>query len=133
MTVGALLRGAHWRAFGPFEAWDPAVSAASPARPLSEVFWLDWLRSFEPASWWLRELPGVLLIAAYFGLLPVALQRLKTTRGAFATYRKTMGTWRFRAALAWVLALTVVPLKMYGWWLLGIGYWIHLPELSIRF
>ncbi len=133
MAVGALLRGPHWNAFGPFETWDPSRPAALAPRPLSEVFWIGWLRSFEPADWWWRELPGMLLLSGYFVLLPMALRRLQMTGRAYANYRKAMGTWRFRAALAWVLALMVVPLKMYGQWLWGIGYWIYLPELPFNF
>ncbi len=133
MAVGALLRGPNWNAFGPFEAWDPTRPAPPVPRPLSEIFWLVWLRGSQPASWWLRELPGMLLLGGYFLLLPQALRRLALTRGAFETYLKAMGPWRFRAALAWVLAVMIVPLKMYGQWLLDIGYWIHLPELSFNF
>ncbi len=133
MVVGALLRGPHWNAFGPFEVWDPTRPPPPVPRPLSEVVWLDWMGGFQPASWWLRELPGMLLLGGYFLLLPLALRRLALTRGAFETYWKAMGPWRFRAALAWVLAVMIVPLKMYGQWLLDIGYWIHLPELSFNF
>ncbi len=133
MAVGAVLRGPHWNAFGPFETWDPSRPAALAPRPLSEVFWIVWLRGFQPASWWLRELPGMLLLGGYFVLLPLALRRWKLTRGAFESYLKAMGAWRFRAALTWVLAVMIVPLKMYGQWLWDIGYWIHLPELSVNF
>ncbi len=133
MAVGALLRGPRWNAFGPFEAWDPSRPAPPPPRPLSELFWVDWLRGFEPASWWLRELPGMLMLVGLFVFLPLVLRRWRVTGGAYASYRKALGPWRFRTALAWVLALTVVPLKMYGQWLWNIGYWICLPELSIGF
>ena len=133
MVVGALLRGPHWLAFGPFEAWDSARPVPPAPRPLSEMFWIVWLRGAEPSSWWLRELPGILLLGGYFVLLPLALRRWRVTRGAFASYRKTMGVWRFRAALAWVLAVMIVPIKMYGQWLLEVGAWIHLPEISFRF
>ncbi len=133
MTVAALLRGPRWIAFGPFQGGQATHSPLPAPQPLSEIFWLGWLRGFEPSSWWLRELPGMLLVAAYFGLLPLALRRFKVTRTAFASYRKTMGIWPFRAAVAWVLAVMTVPLKMYGQWLWNVGYWIHLPELSFNF
>ncbi len=133
MTVAALLRGPQWLAFGPFEAWDPARPLPPTPRPLSEMVWVVWLRGAEPAPWWQRELPGMLLLAAYFVLLPLALRHWRVTRGAFNSYRKTMGPWRFRVALAWVLAVMIVPLKMYGQWLLDVGPWIHLPEISFNF
>ena len=65
--------------------------------------------------------------------MPLALRRLRPTRGAYASYRQEMGTWRFRIALVWVLAAMVVPLKMYGQWLWNVGNWIHLPEVSFYF
>ncbi len=133
MTVGALLRGPGWNAFGPFEIWDSSRPALPAPQPLSEIFWIGWLGGFEPDGWWLRELPGILLLGIYFVLLPLALRHWKLTSGAFASYRKAMGAWRFRAAMAWVLAVMVIPLKMYGQWLWGIGYWIHLPEISFNF
>ncbi len=133
MAVGALLRGPHWNAFGPFETWDPQRPVPPAPRPLSEVFWIVWMRGVQPVSWWLRELPGMLLLGGYFVLLPLALRRWSLTRGAFESYRKAMGAWRFRAASAWVLTVMIVPLKMYGQWLWDIGYWIHLPELSFNF
>jgi hypothetical protein len=133
MAVGVLLRGPHWLAFGPFEAWDPSRPVPPAPRPLSEMFWIVWLRGAEPVGWWLRELPGMLLLSGYFVLVPLVLRRWRVTRGAFASYLKTMGAWRFRVALAWVLAVMIVPLKMYGQWLLHVGAWIHLPEISFNF
>ena len=132
MAVGALLRGPHWNVFGPFELWDPSRPAPPAPRPLSEIVWIVWLRGFQPASWWLRELPGMLLLTGYFVLLPLALRRWRLTRRAYESYQAAMGTWRFRAAMAWVLAVMLVPLKMYGQWLWDIGYWIHLPELAFN-
>ena len=133
MVVAALLRGPGWLAFGPFETWDRFGPASVAPRPLSEMVWVVWLRGAEPATWWQRELPGFLLLAAYFVLLPLVLRRWRVTRGAFASYLKTMGVWRFRVALVWVLAVMIVPLKMYGQWLLDVGPWIHLPEISLNF
>ncbi len=133
MVVGALLRGPHWNAFTPFQAWDPSRPAALAPRPLSEIFWIGWLRGFEPASWWLRELPGIFLLGVYFVLLPLVLRRWRVTGKAYDSYRGEMGKPRFRAALACLLALMVIPLKMYSRWLLDIGYWIYLPELSFNF
>ena len=133
MTVGALLRGPHWNAFGLFEAWDASRPAPPAPQPLSDVFWLGWLRASEPESWWWRELPGAILLAGYFVLLPIVLGRWRLTGKAYASYRSAMGPWPFRAALAWVLTVMIVPLKMYGQWLWNIGYWLHLPELAFNF
>ena len=133
MAVGALLRGPGWNAFGPFEPWDPARPAMAPPRAFSEIFWIQWLHMLEPVRWWIRELPGALLLGGYFVLLPMGLLRWRATRDAVAGTLESMGPLRFHAATAWVLALAIVPLKMIGRWLLDIGYWISLPELSFNF
>lgn len=132
MATGALLRGPGWIARGPFEAWEAASPPPAEPRALSELFWIHWLRTFEPSSWWLRELPGILLLAAYFVLLPAGLSRWRATRGVLAGYRELLGPWRFRIAGAWVLAILLLPLKMYGRWLLDVGPWIRLPELAFE-
>ena len=129
MVVGALLRGPGWQAFGPFEPWETRLAAPAP-RALSEIFWGQWLHTLEPASWWFRELPGILLLGAYFVLLPLGLLRWKATRGIFAAPLESLGPWRFYAAAAWILTLLLLPLKMCSRWLLDVGSWIHLPELS---
>ena len=133
MAVGALLRGPDWRFFGPFEPWTTPRLEIPEATTLARVFWIHGLKTVEPTRWWIRELPGLLLIIGYFGLLPVLLARWRLTRDLFASYRDSLGTWRFTCATAWVLTVLLVPLKMYGRWLWGIGYWIHFPEWSLSF
>lgn len=134
LIVGVFLRGPHWQAFGPFEPWDPARPPPAAPLPLSEVVWCRWLgRTAPPAHWLVRELPGLLVLGLYFGVLPWRLPRWKATRGAFDRHRKALGRWRCRLTLALVLALGTVPLKMYSRWLLDAVYWLHLPEISFNF
>ena len=133
MAVGAFLRGPEWRFFGPFEPWSTSGPAIPEAVTLAQAVWTRGFHLLEPERWWLRELPGLLLLAAYFVLLPILLTRFKLTRSLLAGYRDSLGGWRFYCAAAWVLAVAAVPLKMYGRWLWGIGYWVHLPELSFSF
>ncbi len=116
---------------GFFRSSSPA--AATPSQTVSEALWVGVLHMLEPASWWLRELPGFLLLFCYLVLLPLQLTRWSITRGVFLRYRDAMGTWRFYVAVVWVLALTLVPVKIYAHWLFDIRYWINLPELGFRF
>lgn len=132
LAVGALLRGPGWHAFGPFEPWDATRPPPGEPAALSEIFWIGWLGTLEPARWWLRELPGMLLLAGYFVLLPLGLLRWRATRAVFTGLRESLGRWRFHAAAAWVQALLLLPLKMLGRWWLEIGYWITLPELGLN-
>jgi hypothetical protein len=134
VLVATFLRGPQGEVFGPFEVRDAARPQAAPAVPLSEAFWCRWLgRAAPPSPWLLRELPGALLLLGYFGLLPWMLARWSATRRAVERFRQAAGPWRYRLTVALTLILAVVPLKMYGRWLLDVGPWLDLPELSVSF
>lgn len=126
MAVGVFLRGETAPAPGP-------GSIALEAWTLAQVVWVGSLHVLEPARWWLRELPGLAALAAYFGLLPWLLARWRLTRTPLTAYRDALGGWRFFAAAAWLMTASLVPLKMVTRWLWGVGYWIHLPEWSFHF
>ncbi len=133
MAVGAFLRGPGWQLYGLLEPWSAPRPATPDALTLAQVVWVQGFHVLEPVRWWIRELPGMLILVGYFALLPMLLMRWKLTRGLFAGYRDALGSRRFYGATAWVLATMIVPLKMYGRWLWGIGYWVHLPEWSFNF
>jgi len=133
MVVGALLRSPHGGAFGPFEPWDITRPAGLEPQPLSQLVWIHWLGIFEPAGWWLRELPGFLLLFTTFFLLPRGLARWRFTQQIVQRAREAMGFWRFHATSFCFLVLLIIPLKALGRWLAGLGHWLHLPELGIVF
>lgn len=133
MVIGAFLRGPHWSVFGPFETWDEARPHHGTAVPLSEIIWSRLLDLGPPQSWLLRELPGIALVALYFGLLPLLLPWWKVTRGLFGPTRKRLHGWRFYVVIVLVLAMMIVPLKMISWWLFDVEFIIHLPEWSFNF
>jgi hypothetical protein len=134
IVVATFVRGPHGIAFGPFEARDAVRPTPAPAVPLAEVFWCRGLgMSAPPAAWLLRELPGVLALTGWFFFLPWLLARWSATRKAVERYRKAVGARRYQLTLALALCLAIVPLKMYGRWLFGIGRWLDLPELSLSF
>jgi len=78
IVIGTFLRGPNWNFFGPYEFWD--ITKVDPLTnvDLSEYFWIKALGIGLPHSWLLRELPGILIIAAYFLVLPVILARGKS-------------------------------------------------------
>ncbi len=134
VLIAVFLRDPQGNIYGPFELRDPARPQPIPANPLSEVFWCRGLgMAAPPSAWWLRELPGVALLAGYFVFLPWWLCRWSATRKALERYRQAVGPWRFVVALILALSLVLVPIKMYGSWLLGIGQWLSFPELSFGF
>jgi len=123
MVIAVFLRGPHWQPIDPF----------APV-PLSELFWCGWLgRNAPPLEPLVRELPGLLFLAGYLVMVPVVLPRWKATRGVFGRYRKGLGGLRYYFAVVLGLVFLLVPLKMYGRWLLDLGRWIHFPELGFGF
>lgn len=117
----------------------PAIAPvqAAPVPPdlalsFSELVWSLAVEP-PPRPAWLRELPAVVVLGLYFVALPRQLPRWKPTRALFGRYLKRLGPRRFYVAMAMVLVWMLLPLKMYGRWLLGIGFFLDLPELSFRF
>jgi len=133
MVIGAFLRGPHGNAFGPFEPWDAARPRIETAAPLSEILRSRLLDLAPPRGPILRELPGIVLLALYFGILPLLLPWWRVTRGIFARTRKWLGGWRFYVATVLVLAIAIVPLKMVSRWLFDVAYFLYLPEWSFNF
>src|SRR5262245_35135043 len=74
IVLGTFLRGPNWNFFGPFERWDPHKNVPLNNINLSELFWLNLLGvPMEGRGWFIRELPGILLILAYLLFLPPLL------------------------------------------------------------
>jgi hypothetical protein len=110
-------------------------AAAMPPELAPSFSELAWSRVVEPPprAPWVRELPAFAVLALYFVVLPRQLPRWKPTRALFGRYLKRLGPRRFYAAMALMGLWILIPLKMVGRWLLGIGYFLDLPELSLRF
>src|SRR3978361_528619 len=87
IVIGTFLRGPNWNFFGPFEFWDQNKVEALVNVDLSEYFWIKLLHIGLPGNWFLRELPGILIIGAYFFVVPVLLSKTKW----FKKYYEKMG------------------------------------------
>lgn len=113
-----------WIALGVLPLWlgvlRLAENAQSPLWPLSTQVWERWTGIGAPASWGLRELPGLLFLGFYFVGLPVLLQRSRWTRGIFARYRDELRGWRYWGAIFLLLVILLPLVKIYLRWLLGI-------------
>lgn len=138
IVVGTFLRGPNWNLFGPYEYWDPHRPAALLNINVSDVFWVV-LPSLFNFSWWrpglpdqdlgvvpayvIREAPGMLLLGAYFVVLPVALART-----IFRKMYDEMGFIRF--VIFWVLVswTAIMPIKMALRWMFNIKYFVALTE-----
>jgi len=123
VVMGTFLRGPNWSFFGPFEYWDihklePAVNVN-----LSEYFWIQWLGRPRPDNIVLRELPGLVALGAWFGMLPPLLARTLFKR-AFAE----LGPVRYQIMMHLFLWFCLVPLKMVLRWTVNLKYVVGIPE-----
>src|SRR5437899_4240945 len=71
IVLGTFLRGPNWNFFGPFEEWSVYKNVPLVNVMLSDMFWLGLMgQATDGMGWFLRELPGILLVLAYLLLLP---------------------------------------------------------------
>jgi hypothetical protein len=140
IILGTFLRGPNWNFFGPFESWDPHKVEVLNNRDLSQLFWIDLLGKPLPrapsGSTWLselgtiffREAPGILLLGAYFIILPPLL--------ATTVFRKAfvkMGFLRYMLMSNLFLFMLTLPLKMVLRWTINLKYIVHIDEWFLNF
>jgi hypothetical protein len=128
IVIGTFLRGPNWNFFGPYEYWD--INKVEPLVnvDLSEIFWIQLLGMGLPGHWLLRELPGIVFLAIYFFVLPMALLRLKWTRGYFRRFYRKMGPTRYATGMTLFLVMMLMPVKMFCRWLFNLKYFVHIQE-----
>lgn len=124
IVLGTFLRGPNWNFFGPFEAWDPHKTVPLNNINLSDYFWLMGLGSaMEGKGWFIRELPGIILVLAYLLLLPPLLA--KTILRPFFI---KMGFVRFFVLVTLIQFMACLPIKMVLRWTLNLKYIVFIPE-----
>ncbi len=141
LNLGTFLRGPNWNFFGPYEFWDTHKLEALVNVNLSEYFWIKLLNRRMP-SMLIRELPGMLLVVFYLGVLPVLLatrDRLVTVpvgRGRSLTvvpglkkYYDKLGPVRYSVFVLLLLSMMALPIKMGLRWLFNLKYIVAMPEI----
>ena len=140
IILGTFLRGPNWNIFGPFEYWDPHKVLALNNVDLSQIFWNDWLGRAMPKAptgssglteffyVLLREWLGIVLVAAYFLLLPPLMA---TT--IFRKYFLKMGFIRYMIMANLLLFMLSLPIKMVLRWVFNLKYIISIPEIFLNF
>jgi hypothetical protein len=124
IVLGTFLRGPNWNFFGPFEEWDPHMSVPLNNVNLSDYFWLGLMgESVEAKGWFIRELPGILLILAYLALLPPLLAKT-IMRPLFIK----MGFMRFFVLVTLLQFMALLPIKMVLRWTINLKYIVFIPE-----
>ena len=124
IVIGTFLRGPNWNFFGPYEFWDPNKLEPLDNVNLSEYFWVKLLHIGLPGNWFLRELPGILLIGSYF----FAAAGAAAQDGWFRRYYEKMGAARYYVGVTLFLFMMLLPIKMYCRWLFNLKYFVHVQE-----
>jgi len=138
VMLGTFLRGPNWNFFGPYEYWDLHKLLALNNVNLSEYFWVKLLHAnISGLNMFVRELPGILVVLFYVGVLPgllahsrreVKLPGVRFNLGLRKYYEK-MGPWRYSVFVMLVLAMFSLPIKMVLRWLFNLKYIVALPEI----
>jgi hypothetical protein len=141
IVIGTFLRGPNWSCFGPYEAWDVRKVEAASNVSLSEYFWIGLMGRAQPTApagaggllkagcILYRELPGVVLLLAYFAIAPLALAAFRFFRNLSAE----MGTARYAVMLSMLLIMGLLPIKMACRWAFSLDYFIAIPEYMMNF
>ena len=123
VIMGTFLRGPNWNFFGPFEFWDPHKVEALTNINLSEYFWVMLLDTRMPDNALVRELPGFLLIGAYFVVTPALLAKTILKR-----FFDEMGFARYSVLAMLLLCMASLPIKMLLRWTINLKYLVAIPE-----
>jgi hypothetical protein len=123
IVLGTFLRGPNWNFFGPFEPWDPHKTVPLNNVMLSDYFWLYLFGMSTERPWYIRELPGIILVLAYLLLLPPILA--KTFMRSFFI---RMGFIRFFTLVTLIQFMAALPIKMVLRWTINLKYIVFIPE-----
>jgi len=144
VTLGTFLRGPNWNFFGPYEYWDLHKLLALNNVNLSEYFWVKLLHTKLPTGTvgkFVRELPGIILVLFYIGVLPGILamtrktwtiklgSRTFTMTFGLRKYFEKLGPWRYSVFVMLLLCMIALPIKMVLRWTLNLKYIVSLPEI----
>jgi Cytochrome b(C-terminal)/b6/petD len=123
IVLGTFLRGPNWNFFGPFETWDPHKVVPLNNVNLSEKFWLWFGVMPESLHWFVRELPGIILVLAYLLLIPPLLART-----VLRPFFLRMGFLRFFLLVTLLQFMAALPIKMVLRWTMNLKYIVYIPE-----
>lgn len=123
IVLGTFLRGPNWNFFGPFERWDPHKVVPLNNVNLSEMFWLAFNIVPTDLHWFVRELPGIVLVLAYLFVVPLVLART-----VLRPFYLRMGAVRYLILVVLLLHMAALPIKMVLRWTMNLKYIVAIPE-----
>lgn len=140
IVMGTFMRGPNWNFFGLFETWDVHKVEALNNVDLSEYFWIYMLGVPLPKApegsgvgteilyILYRESPGIVLVLAYFIVLPPLLA-VTCFRAMFVK----MGFVRYMVMVNLLLMMALLPLKMVARWTVNMKYFVAIKEYFLNF
>jgi hypothetical protein len=123
IVLGTFLRGPNWNFFGPFETWDPHKVVPLNNVNLSQMFWLAFNIVPTNLNWFVRELPGIVLVLAYLFVVPLVLAKLW-----LRPFYTRMGAVRYLILVILLLHMAALPIKMVLRWTMNLKYIVAIPE-----
>jgi hypothetical protein len=123
IIFGTFLRGPNWNFFGPYEYWDLHRPMALLNTEFHDLFWIGLLGQPLPSHYLMRELPGILILGAYFVFGPLLLKTL-----FFRNLYRQMGFLRFSVMAMLMLVMLLMPIKMVLRWTLNLHYIVGITE-----
>lgn len=123
IVLGTFLRGPNWNFFGFYEEWTPYKTEALNNVNLSDILWVNMLGQQPPANWLVRELPGILIVAAYLFVTPMIMAKT-----IFREFYIRMGLLRYQLMMNILLMMAFLPLKMVLRWSFNLKYIVYIPE-----
>ena len=125
-------RGPNWNFFGIYEFWDVHKVVAANNVNLSQIFWeLPGAQGVyggipkggDAVTVLILESPGLLIVVAYFAILPPILGMTILRR-----FFVRMGVVRFLVFTNLILWMAVLPIKMLLRWTFSLKYIAGIPE-----
>ena len=111
----------------PVRVLGPAQGRAAQQRQPLRFFWLQLLGQTPERGgnygWFVRELPGIVLVLAYLLLLPPLLAKTVLRR-----FFIKMGFVRFIMLVTLIQFMASLPIKMVLRWTFNLKYIVFIPE-----
>ena len=128
MFIGTFLRGPGWNFFGIYEDWTTHKTVPLRNVDVSEIFFVSMMgMKVEPEAWYIREIPGLLLLGFYFAVLPLIITKL----WGMKLFRE-LGALRYGVVINLALFMGLTPLKMIARWLFNLKYFVNIDEILLN-
>jgi hypothetical protein len=123
IVIGTFLRGPNQNFFGPFEYWDAHKLVPLINVDLNQLVWVRLFGMTPPSNPLLREFFGLIIVIAYFAVLPPLLAKKWLKH-----FYEKMGPVRFHIMVFLMLNMISLPIKMLLRWTMNMHYLVAMPE-----